>query len=347
MGSGRNDREDAKGVDLAVGDPAGQGAPERAHVGQALLNALRNAGVAVLYQDRNLNTVWARNMPAPWVTRTESGEEENLLPQAQAERLTAARRNVIASGNSERFEISVPGEEGVRWFGIWVDADVDENGTVRGVLTTKVETTEQKRREQTLKTLLREVSHRSKNLLAIIQSIASQTGRHSDGISDFLARFRGRLQSLASSQDLVTSSNWRGAELRALVAGQVGRYVADPQHSLHFEGANPFLNPNAALHIGLAMHELAVNSVSYGALSRPDGVIDVNAGLSTGGEPALELVWSEWLPDGEKARGRKRFGSVALERVVPASLNGQAIFDITGKKLKYSLIVPHGNFETD
>ena len=327
--------------------PAKPGAGGDDHVGRALLSALRNAGVAVLYQDRDLKTVWARNMPAPWVRRDGSGVEESLLPQAQTERIAAARRNVIASGNSERFEISLPAEEGVRWFEIWVDPDFDEHGNVAGVLTTKVETTEQKLREQTLKTLLREVSHRSKNLLAIIQSIASQTGRHSDSISDFLARFRGRLQSLASSQDLVTSSNWRGAQLRELVAGQVGRYGADPERSLRFEGANPFLNPNAALHIGLAMHELAVNSVSYGALSRPEGVIEVTAGFDGDGEAALSLVWSERLPDGERKLGRKRFGSVALERVVPVSLNGAATLDIAGDCLKYSLTVPHGNFETD
>ncbi|CAM5608024.1 two-component sensor histidine kinase [Aquamicrobium terrae] len=316
-------------------------------LGRALLNALRNAGVAVLYQDRDLKTVWARNMPAPWISRTGDGEEESLLPQAQTERIVAARRNVIASGNSERFEISLPGEDGVRWFEIWVDPDFDEKGGIQGVLTTKVETTEQKRREQTLKTLLREVSHRSKNLLAIIQSIASQTGRHSDSISDFLARFRGRLQSLASSQDLVTSSNWRGAQLRELVTGQVGRYGADPERNLRFQGANPFLNPNAALHIGLAMHELAVNSVSYGALSHPEGVVEVTAGLDGAGEPALSLVWTERLPEGERKRGRKRFGSVALERVVPISLNGAATLDIAGDRLQYSLTVPHGNFETD
>ncbi|TIU10970.1 MAG: sensor histidine kinase, partial [Mesorhizobium sp.] len=87
----------------------------------------------------------------------------------------AAKRNVVASGNPEHLEFSIPADDGVRWFQLWVDADHDDGGAVQGVVTTMVETTEQKRREQTLKTLLREVSHRSKNLLAIIQSIATQT----------------------------------------------------------------------------------------------------------------------------------------------------------------------------
>jgi two-component sensor histidine kinase len=316
-------------------------------LGRALLHALHNAGISVLYQDREMKTVWARNMRPPWAS--DAADSTGILPPAQAERVGAAKRTVIASGNPEHLELGVPADDGVRWFQIWIDADCNEGGVVQGVVTTMVETTEQKRREQTLKTLLREVSHRSKNLLAIIQSIATQTGRYSDSIGEFLTRFRGRLQSLASSQDLVTSSNWRGAALRELVFGQVGRYGADPIRSLRFQGANPYLNPNAALHIGLAMHELAVNSVSYGALSRTDGFVEVTADLTaaSAGEPALSLTWAEVIGVNDNRRSEKRFGSVALERVVPTSLNGSATLEITGDRLEYRLVVPRGNFETD
>src|SRR5690606_33607916 len=113
------------------------------------------------------------------------------------------------------------------------------------------------------------------NLLAVIQSIASQTGRHADSIDQFLTRFRGRVQSMASSQDLVTSSNWRGAMLRELIHGQVAKYSDEPARSVRFKGHDVQLFPNAALHVGLAMHELIVNSVSFGALSKPRGQVAV------------------------------------------------------------------------
>lgn len=312
-------------------------------LGRAMMHALRNAGVSVLYQDPALKTIWARNMRAPWISED---EDRSILSAAHNERLLSARRAVVASGQSQRFEITVVADDRIRWFEVWVDADLDDGGGVQGVVTTKIETTEQKQREQTLKVLLREVSHRSKNLLAIIQSIATQTGRYSETISDFLGRFRGRLQSLASSQDLVTSSNWRGAELRELVTGQVGRYGSDPARSVRFHGMNPYINPNATLHIGLAMHELAVNSVSYGALSRPDGVVDVDAEFEAKDETKiLVLTWREAIPAGDSVRNERRFGSVALERVVPASLNGSAVLDISGDKLEYRLVVPQSNFE--
>jgi len=314
-------------------------------LGRALLHALHNAGISVLYQDREMKTVWARNMRAPWASETAEGKD--MLPTAQAERISAAKRKVVETGNADRLELGIPDSEGVRWFQIWVDADHSDTGEVQGVVTTMVETTEQKRREQTLKTLLREVSHRSKNLLAIIQSIATQTGRYSETLGDFLTRFRGRIQSLASSQDLVTSSNWRGAALQELVSGQVGRYSAEPRRSLRFEGENPYLNPNAALHIGLAMHELAVNSVSYGALSNPHGHVRVSAKISPGSgtSPDLLLIWTERIGAGR--RNEKRFGSVALERVVPTSLGGSAALEIDGDRLEYRLTIPGGNFETE
>lgn len=316
---------------------------------RSLLRSLRNTGISVLYQDDDLRILWAQNVPAAWARGDLYGmNDHDFLPESEAVRMIAAKRNVLATGVMESLEISIPDDEGARWFDVWIDADQGNDGAVLGVVTTAVETTEQKRREQTLRALLREVSHRSKNLLAIIQSVATQTGRYSGTLEGFLTRFRGRLQSMASSQDLVTMSNWRGADLRELAIGQVGRYCADPAKNIRLEGSNPYLSPNAALHIGLALHELAVNSVSYGALSKPEGSVTISADLTAGETPdALTLTWTETIAAGADKLKVKKFGSVALERVVPASLNGKGSLTADGNRLEYRLIVPKGNFEID
>ena len=316
-------------------------------IGGSLLLALRNTGISVLCQDRDLRVIWSQNVPSAWSEADITGmTDHEFLPAQQADRLTAAKRTVLETAMPDSLEISLPGRDGARWFAVWIDADKFSDGAVQAVVTTAVDITEQKRREQTLKNLLREVAHRSKNLLAIIQSIAAQTGRHSDTIDKFLSRFCGRLQSLASSQDLVTSSNWRGADLRELVLGQVGRYSVRPRDSIRFEGESPYLNPNAALHIGLAMHELAVNSVSYGALARPGGFVTIAAHLMDPPDNMdLNLSWSEKIA--VNGNGKKRFGSVALERVVPASLNGAATLEISDDRLDYRLLVPKGSFEIE
>lgn len=321
-----------------------------------LLRALRNTAVSVFYQDRDLRVTWAQNVPAAWSPGSIVGMRDNdFLPTEAATPVIAAKRAVLSGTKPTRLEICMPGiagESDDQWFNLWIDAEATPEGEIQGIVTTAVEITEQKRREQTLRVLLREVSHRSRNLLAIIQSIAAQTGRYSSTVDGFLTRFRGRLQSLAASQDLVTSSNWRGADLGDLVRGQAARYSATPETAIRLEGERPWLNPNAALHVGLALHELIANSVSYGALSRAGGHVTLMAELDPdpAGHVSLSLSWKEvvhvrGMPVEAQAR-EKRFGSVALERVVPASLNGSAKLVIDGGLLEYRLLIPYGNFET-
>lgn len=323
----------------------------RVELGRSLVRALDNTGILVLYQDPDLKVVWARNIPDSWARRDLSGlTDVQFLPEEEASRVVSAKRETLASGDPTSLEVRVQAPAGPRWFKFWIDADRHGDDGPVGVVTTAVDITDQKQREQTLKALLREVSHRSKNLLAIIQSVATQTGRYSGTIDTFLSRFRGRLQSLASSQDIVTSTNWRGADLRELALSQVSRYSSDPARSIRIDGASPFLNPNAALHIGLALHELAVNSVTSGALSRNEHPVELSARILRTGDQAgpdggLELVWNERLPAGVEALKEKRFGSVALERVVPASLNGQATLDAGDGRLTYRLVIPAGSFE--
>ena len=89
-------------------------------IGRALLHALHNAGISVLYQDREMKTVWARNMRAPWASETADGKD--LLSPAQAERISATKRKVVETGNADRLEVGSPDTDGVRGFHIWIDA---------------------------------------------------------------------------------------------------------------------------------------------------------------------------------------------------------------------------------
>ncbi|MCO5161851.1 MAG: PAS domain-containing protein [Mesorhizobium sp.] len=312
----------------------------------SLIRALTNVNVAILAQDASLVYRWVENPPAKWSADGLVGRvDADIFSRTVADDLTRLKQLVLADRQRRHTELEISTSEDVSCFEIWLDPLRDLDGTAIGVVTTATEITEQRLREQTLRTLLREVSHRSKNLLAIIQSIAAQTGRYAGTIDQFLSRFRGRLQSLSSSQDLVTSSNWRGADLSQLVAGQVARYCAEPGRNLVMDGETPYLNPNAALHVGLALHELAVNSVSYGALSSPEGQVRIEVRPLPNGE--MELVWSEPLTRADATLERKRFGTVALERVVPSSLNSSATLYSEAGRLFYRLILPADSFHTD
>jgi two-component sensor histidine kinase len=316
----------------------------------ALVRALGHTGAAIIYQDASsLAVLWARNVPEAWKPQSLIGRtDEAFLPEADLPRIAAAKQKLLDTGESARLEFRRTLGDDSRWYEMWLDCYRPPDGGSAGIITTLVDVTDQKKREQTLRGLLREVSHRSKNLLAIIQSIATQTGRKAGTIEVFQARFRGRLQSLAASQDLVTSSNWRGAMLGDLVAGQVARY-ADPARAIALKGIDPHLNPNAALHIGLAIHELVVNSVNYGALARPDGSVEIEAhpAVASDGSAGFELVWRERADTSQLDGTRANFGSIALERVVPASVEGEASLTMADGMVEYRLTVPAANFDMD
>ncbi|MGV8937254.1 MAG: sensor histidine kinase [Allorhizobium sp.] len=212
------------------------------------------------------------------------------------------------------------------------------------MMTVVIDRTEERRRERLLRVLLREVSHRSKNLLAIIQSIAFQTARYSGSLDMFLGKFRGRLHALSQSQDLITDSSWRGAYFRDLLSQQVEKYVPENSGLIHVSGEDVLLSPNASLHIGLALHELVVNAVSHGDFLRHLAVINVYCGrITTERGEEIKVTWDEPIAhfDGPDDRsGKGQFGSTVLERVVPASVNGTVDHSFEPNRVYYQLIFP-------
>ena len=317
---------------------------------KTMLRGLRVSGMCVAYQDRDLNFLMVENAPDFWPPRAEilRDGDRAVFDEKAVERIEAAKRTVLAGGGSTRLEVPVLGGAAPRWFEMTVEPDNDYDGTVNGLFVTAVEITDLIHREQVLKTLLREVSHRSKNLLAIIQSIAMQTARYSDSLEDFLLKFRGRIQSLSESQDLVTDSNWRGALVSDLIDRQLSRYAASTDGRIVRSGDDCYLTPNAAVHVGLAIHELAVNSAVYGALAAADGklAIEVRRREQDESGGSMMVTWNERIPAAiDIETVRSRFGSTVLEKVVPVAVGGSARYTISEDAVRYELEIPNVHYE--
>jgi two-component sensor histidine kinase len=322
---------------------------ERLHmVAFKALKALANTEMTIFAQDRDLRYLWVFNPGDSWLSEQATGRtDDEVLSGPVAERAVVVKQEVLATGQPARFELTMTSGSATRWFDVRVDVDRDETQGVVGIIGSSFEITEQKRREETLKTLLRELSHRSKNLLAIIQSLASQTARHSVTVPEFLVRFRGRIQSLSFSQDIVTDADWRGADLGSLIVMQVERYAPDGMGQVRFDGPDVYLSPTASLHVGLALHELAVNAASYGSLSVPGGHVAIDSRFVTkDDERFLELRWRE--RDGPRVRVENdaRFGTSTLERIVPNSVGGEAALEYRPEGISYCLLIPDSQFES-
>ena len=319
-----------------------------------LLAGIRKTGITVLYQDAMLRCHMLANPPDHWPAFEDMRERSDaaLFDEDTASRVLNIKRRVIETGEAAKLEASVNDRGNRHWYAFNIEPDLDAAGNVTGLFTTATDIDDVKYREQVLKTLLREHSHRSKNLLAMIQAIASQTARSSTSLDDFLVAFRGRLQSLSRSQDLVTDSDWRGAGFRELVEGQIGLYTDNAQKQIAISGVDAHLLPNAALHLGLALHELAVNAASRSALSSPDGRISIVAQVRKGenGEGMLHVDWEEKFPQADHSRPLpdvNGFGSVVLERIVPQALSAKAKYVIGDGRVNYSIVIPPSQYESE
>lgn len=190
--------------------------------------------------------------------------------------------------------------------------------------------------------LMLELNHRSKNLLAIVQSIAEQTGRSSRTFQDFRTDFSRRVQGLAASHELLLASNWTGASLADLVRSQLAPFIGEAPERLLLDGPETILDAKAAQALGLALHELATNSTKHGALSVPEGRVEMTWTLNPGAAAPerLQLEWNERNGPPVTVPDRKGFGHFVIEKMVAQSLEGQVAIDYRPDGLYWSLSIP-------
>lgn len=220
------------------------------------------------------------------------------------------------------------------------------DGKAQRLVNVVTDITDRKNAEEHIHQLLRELTHRGKNLLAVIQAIASQTGRRSDTIEEFQESFTKRLQGLAASHDLLVMQNWKGASLAALLRDQLGVFAGSDGPAITLSGPEIFLNPQTTESIGLALHELATNAVKHGALSVPSGKVNVAWAVEppSGAAPeALRLTWIERGGPAVAEPSRQGFGHVVFERIVARALNGDVKMTFEPEGLNWQLSIPTVN----
>jgi len=171
-------------------------------------------------------------------------------------------------------------------------------------------------------TLVAELDHRIKNVLAAVQSLALQSARRAGSLEGFLKTFTGRLKSMASAHQLLTATRWRGAGLRNLAAAELGGLAPG---QTRWEGPDFMLTPRAANAMSLALHELATNAIKFGALSVESGRVDVHWRSRADG--GLTLEWVESEGPAVVPPTRHGFGSTLLEKVTGRELDGDVRVD--------------------
>ena len=180
-----------------------------------------------------------------------------------------------------------------------------------------------------LRLMVNELNHRVKNTLATIQSIVSQTLRAHDASTLTRDILTSRILALSKAHDVLTNEQWSGADLREIASQAAQPFLNGlGEGRIALKGPTVRLPPKAAIAIALALHELATNAVKYGALSVPDGRVDLSWKLAGRG-PGRDLtaVWREIDGPIVSAPTRAGFGSRLLQRGLAADLNGEVLID--------------------
>lgn len=198
----------------------------------------------------------------------------------------------------------------------------DERGQPISVCGVAQDVTEQRIEEDQRFTLMAEVDHRVKNVLAAVQALAYQTAKRTASLDSFLQTFAGRLKAMGSANELLTAARWRGAAIAHLAAAELGGIAPN---QTRWDGPELFLTPRAANALSLALHELATNAVKFGALSTDAGRVEVR--WTTTPEGGFELTWTESGGPLVKVPAHRGFGSTLLEQVTGRELNGQVVVD--------------------
>jgi PAS domain S-box-containing protein len=225
-------------------------------------------------------------------------------------------------------------EDGViRWIAAKGRAVFDADGKCVRVIGTALDISKRKEADERQVLLAREVDHRARNALAVIQSIIRLT--RAKTVDDYVQAIEGRIKALARAHTLLSDSRWHGADLATLVTEELAPYRGGDKITIR--GPDISLQPATAQGLALALHELATNAAKHGALSSPSGKITLDWQLHS---DSLALNWAETGGPGIGSPSSRSFGLKVIIASIEQQLGGKTAFDWNPKGLRCAFSIP-------
>jgi PAS domain S-box-containing protein len=268
---------------------------------------------------------------------------EDWTTQACGERsgevLECIRQIISTSHEAQPTELIIRTKDGrERLWSIVVSALGTQSDGRRLFVCVAQDVTERKAHEDQVHLLMREVNHRAKNMLSLVQVIARQTAAREP--ETFVERFSERIQALAANQDLLVRNEWQGVDVEDLVRAQLAHFADLVGSRISVYGPKLRMNAAAAQAIGLALHELATNAGKYGALSVGAGRVDVRWRLDGG---IFAMSWTERNGPPVSRPARRGFGSTVIGVMAKLTVGGEVQLDYAPSGLAWRLTCPAAN----
>jgi PAS domain S-box-containing protein len=264
---------------------------------------------------------------------------ELLADTAQAELIMENDRRIMDAGLPEQVEEELTLTDGRKSYWLSTKAPFkDEAGAVVGLVGSSVEITERRQAEERERLLAREVDHRSKNLLGVVQSVVQLT--RSDTVEGFKEAVTGRIQALARAHSLLAAGRWDGVDLDQLVREELAPYARGDDRAV-ISGLPLRLRPGAAQALALTIHELATNAVKYGALSSEAGRVEVRWNVvRVDGRRNLQLGWTEHGGPPAATPTHRGFGSTVIRSSIERQLGGTVNIEWSLHGVRCHLVLP-------
>lgn len=218
------------------------------------------------------------------------------------------------------------------------EGEANDRRAVR-LVGTVCDVTAVKRQEEHLQLLMRELAHRGKNVMSVVQSIARLTEK--EGHADFASRFSDRIAALAASQDVVVNGDWHNVDVHDLVRSQLAHFKDMFDTRIVVEGERMNIAPAAAQTLGMALHELATNASKYGSLSDEHGQITIRWRLiDVGGGDQFEIHWVEQNGPSVVPPTRRGFGTTVVEVMAKSALSATVELTYPSTGVEWRLTCP-------
>jgi PAS domain S-box-containing protein len=232
-------------------------------------------------------------------------------------------------------------KDGSRLWGSGLMLPLKAEGTP-GLLKIMRDETARHRADQMNQLLIGELNHRVKNTLGVVQAIVRETLRGRVAEADICDALDSRLAALARSHDILAQESWEGASLVEVVRRALMPFVprGKLENRVMIEGEDVRLMPATALSLGMGFHELATNAAKYGALSIPEGIVEVRWIKGSARGQALRLTWCERNGPVVLPPDQKGFGSRLIERALAYEMNGAAKVDYAPDGLRFEISIP-------
>ena len=263
---------------------------------------------------------------------------ENIRPLIHTDDwpfLETGAERLLKHGEPFQTEFRINRPDGqTRWCIGSAAATVDSSGQVVRLSGVTIDITERKEAEERQALLAREVDHRARNAMAVVQSIIRLT--KSDSVPKYMQAIEGRIKALSVAHAILAQSRWDGADLRSLVDQEIAPYRTGARQ-ITVDGPEVTLQPTAAQTLALTLHELTTNAAKYGALSSSSGRVSLSWKIEDGN---LVMHWSEKDGPAIARPSSKGFGTKIVTESIERQLGGRVTYDWKSEGLSCILSVP-------